>query len=198
MPYDSANVLGGGSSSTSVVEGVCLISQEVKGDARWHFEAMGEGIDPAFHARVVVEGIAVEVAELRGVPLQGGASKRCGNVGFDKGRSLEGYQALKTLDEEHYVPVINVFAHQYYLTLSMRSIEVGVKVAQVGLVSSLRRGFWQGVSTRECFRGSVRVRRRGRRRGLFQEQGFLDHFPKGEHLVLVHGLNSGNGCGHSR
>lgn len=112
----------------SVVEEVCLISQKAKGDACWHFELMGEGIDPAFHARVVVEGIAVKVAELRCVPLQSRASKKCGNIGFDKSRSLEGYQALKTLDKKHYVPVINIFAHQYYLTLFVCFIEMGVKV----------------------------------------------------------------------
>ncbi len=129
MSHDSANVLGRGSSSTNVVERVCLIGQEAKSDACRQFEAMEKGIDLVFHARVVIKGIAVEVAELRGIPLQGGALKGCGNVGFDKGRFLEGYQALKTLDEKHYVPVINVFAHQYYLTLSVHSIEVGVKVA---------------------------------------------------------------------
>lgn len=69
MPYDSANILSGGSSSMSVVERVYLVGQEAKGDARWHFEAMGESIDPAFHARVVVDGIAIEVAKLRSVPL---------------------------------------------------------------------------------------------------------------------------------
>ena len=69
MPYDSANVLDGGSSSTSLVKGVYLVGEEAKGNARRYFKAMGEGVDPAFHTRVVVEGIAVEVAELRGVAL---------------------------------------------------------------------------------------------------------------------------------
>lgn len=32
MPHNSANILGGGLSSTSVVERVCLISQKVKDD----------------------------------------------------------------------------------------------------------------------------------------------------------------------
>ena len=67
MLHNSANVLGGGSSSMSVVEGVRLVGQEVKGNARWYLEVMGEGVDPAFYTRVVVEGIAVEIAELRGV-----------------------------------------------------------------------------------------------------------------------------------
>ncbi len=134
MPHDSANVLGGGLLSMTVVKRVCFVNQEVKGNACRHFEAMGEGVDPAFHAWVIIEGIAVEVAELRDVPLQGGASKGCGNVGFDKDRFLEDYSALKTLDKEHYVPVINAFAHRHYLTFSVRPIEVGVKVAQVDLI----------------------------------------------------------------
>ena len=90
---------------------------------------MGEGVDPAFYAQVVVEGIAVKVSELRSILLQGGALKRCGNVGFDKGRSLEGYQALKMLDKEHYVPIINVFAYRYYLIFPVCPIKVGVKIA---------------------------------------------------------------------
>lgn len=112
---------------------------------------MGEGIDLTFHAQVIIEGIAIEVAELKGIPLQDGASKGCGNVDFDKDRSLEDYQALKALNEEHYVLVINIFVYQYYLTFSVHSIKIGVKVAQIGLVLSLRQDFWQGVSTKECF-----------------------------------------------
>lgn len=75
----------------SVVERICLVSQEVKDNVCWYFEAIKEGVDSAFHAQVVVKGIAVEVAELKAVPLQSGASKGCGNVGFDKSRSFEGY-----------------------------------------------------------------------------------------------------------
>ncbi len=126
----------------SIIEGVCLIGQEAKGNTCWHFEAMEEDVDLVFHARVVVEGIAVKVVELRGVPLYGRASKGCCNIGFDKGRFLEGYQALKTLDEEHYISVINVFAHKYYFTFFVRPIEVGVKVAQVGLIPPLCWGLW--------------------------------------------------------
>ncbi len=98
---------------------------------------MGEGVDPAFHAQVVIEGIAVKVAKFRGVPLQDRALKGCSNVGFDKSRSLEGYQALKMLDKEHYIPVINIFIHRHYLTFPVRSIEVGIEVAQVGLIPPL-------------------------------------------------------------
>lgn len=35
-------------------------------------------------------------------------------------------------------------------------------------------------------------------KGHFQEQGLLDQFPKGEHLILVVGLDSGDDCGYSR
>lgn len=60
---------------------------------------MGEGVDLALYAWVVIEGIAVKVAELKGIPLQDGASKRYDNVGFHKNSSLEGDQALETLDK---------------------------------------------------------------------------------------------------
>lgn len=69
MPHDSANVLGEGSSKMSVVERVRLIGQEIKGNARWYFKVMEKGVDPAFHTWVVVEGITVKFAKLRGVPL---------------------------------------------------------------------------------------------------------------------------------
>ena len=142
MPHDSANVLGGRSSSTSIVEGICLVGWEAKGDACRHFETMGEGVDPALYSRVVVEGVAVEVAEFRGVPLQGGASEGRGNVGFYKGSPLEGDQALKTLDKQHHVPVVNILANQHYFALAIGSIKVGVEVAQVGLILSLCCGLW--------------------------------------------------------
>lgn len=89
MPYDSANVLGKGSSSTIIVKRIYLIGQEVKGNTCRHFEVMGEDIDLTFHTQVVVKGIAVKVAELRGILLQSGASKGYGNIGFNKDRSLE-------------------------------------------------------------------------------------------------------------
>lgn len=50
---------------------------------------MGKGVDSAFHAWVVVEGVAVEVAELKSVPLKGRALKRHSNVGFYKGNPFE-------------------------------------------------------------------------------------------------------------
>lgn len=55
---------------------------------------VGGGIDSALHSRVIVKGVAVKVTEFRGIPLQGGASKRCGDIGFYKGSSLEDDQAL--------------------------------------------------------------------------------------------------------
>lgn len=69
MPYNSANLLDKGSLSTSVIEGVRLIGQEAKGNARWYLEAMGESVDPAFHTWVIAKDIAVEIAELQGVPF---------------------------------------------------------------------------------------------------------------------------------
>ena len=97
------------------------------------------------------------------------------------------------LEEKHHIPVIDILAYRYYLIFSVRPIMLGVKVVHVGLVPSFRRGFRQGVSNRECFWGSVRVRRWGCRRELSQEQRLLDDFPKGKHLVLMFSLNSGDG-----
>lgn len=69
MSHNSANVLGGGSPSTSVVKRVRLIGEEAKGNARWYLKVIEEDVDLAFYTRVVVEGITVEIAELRGVPF---------------------------------------------------------------------------------------------------------------------------------
>lgn len=69
IPHDSANVLSGGSLSTSIVKRVCLVGQEVEGNARQYFEVMGEGVNLVFYARVIVGGIVVKVIELRGVQL---------------------------------------------------------------------------------------------------------------------------------
>lgn len=131
---DCPYVLGWRRTSSSVLKQVTLVRQEAKSNACWYLKTMGECVDQALYARVVVEGIAVKVAEFRGVPLQGGALKGCGNVGFDKGRFFEGYQALETLDKEHYVPVINVLAHKYYLAFSMCFIEMRVKIAEIRLI----------------------------------------------------------------
>ena len=131
MSHDSANVLGGRSSSTSVVKGVCFVGYEAKGDACWYFETMGKGIDLAFHARVVVEDVAVKVAKLRGVPLKGGASKGRGNVGFHKGNPFEGDQVLEALDKQHHVHVVNVLANRNYLAFTMCFIKMGVEIAEI-------------------------------------------------------------------
>ena len=62
--HNSANVLCGWSSSLNVIERVYLIREEAKGNARRYLKTMGEGINPAFHARVVIERVTVEGAEL--------------------------------------------------------------------------------------------------------------------------------------
>lgn len=85
---------------------------------------MGECINPAFHARVIVEGITVKFDQFRDIPLQDKASKGRSNVSFDKSSSLEGHKALEILDKEHYVSIINVFIHKHYLAFSIRLIEM--------------------------------------------------------------------------
>lgn len=95
---------------------------------------MEEYINLALYTQVVVEGIAVKVAKLRGVTFQSGASKRYGNVGFDKSRFFEGHQALETLDKKYYIFVINVFAHRHYLAFFMCLIKMQVKIAEICLI----------------------------------------------------------------
>lgn len=103
---------------------------------------MEEGINLAFHAQVVIKRVAVKVSELRDVSLEGGASERCDNVGFDKSSASKSHKALKTLHEDDHVPVIHVFSYQHYLTFSVYPNEVGVKVAQVGLILPFCYGLW--------------------------------------------------------
>ncbi len=57
---------------------------------------------------------------------------------------------MEALYEEDDVSVVYVLPYRHYLTFSVCPIEVGVKVAQVGLIPSLC-GLWKGVSRRECF-----------------------------------------------
>lgn len=102
---------------------------------------MGKRVNLVFHAWVIVEGVAVKVAELRGVSLKNGASKGCGNVGFYKGNPFKGDQDLEMLDKQHYVPVVNVFANWHNLVLTMHSIEMEVEIAKIGLILSIS-SFW--------------------------------------------------------
>lgn len=54
-------------SISSVVESVSLISDETKGYICRYLKTMGMSINPTFYAWVIIERIAVKVAELRGV-----------------------------------------------------------------------------------------------------------------------------------
>ena len=102
---------------------------------------MGENVNPALHARVVIERVVVKVAQFWRVPLQGGASQGRGDVGLDEGSSSESHQALKVLHKKHDIPVVYILPYWDYLTFSIRPIEVKVDVAQVGLVLPLCRSF---------------------------------------------------------
>lgn len=61
-------------------------------------------------------------------------SNRRSNISFDKSRPLESYKALKTLDKEHYVPIINIFAYRYYLSFLIYLVKVEIEVTQVDLI----------------------------------------------------------------
>ena len=64
VPHDSANVLRRRSLGLSIIERVRLICKETKGHACGYRRTMGEGINPALYARVVIECVAVKVAKL--------------------------------------------------------------------------------------------------------------------------------------
>lgn len=98
---------------------------------------MKESINPVFHAKVVIECITVKVAKFRDIPLYGRALKGYNNIGFHKNSASENDKVLKTLYKEQNIPIIDVFLYQNYLTFFVCLIKIGVKVAQVGLISSL-------------------------------------------------------------
>lgn len=85
----------------------------------------------------------------------------CSNVGLDKSSASESDEALKTLHKEHNVPIVYVFPHRNYLTFSVCPVEVGVNVAQVGLISPLYCILRQEVGSRVYFRRDVGVGRGG-------------------------------------
>lgn len=66
---DSANILRRGLLGSSVIKKVSFINKQTKSHACRYFKTMEEGINPAFHARVVIERVAVKVAKLGSVPL---------------------------------------------------------------------------------------------------------------------------------
>lgn len=134
MSHNSTNILQRGSSASSVVERVCLIDEQAKGHTRRDLKIMGEGINPTLHTWVVIKHVTVDVAEPRDILVEGGASEKGGNVGLDKGSALESPEALKMLYKEDNVTIIHVFSYRHYLTFSVCPIEMGVKIAQVGLI----------------------------------------------------------------
>lgn len=69
VSYNSTNVLRRGPSGSSVVDGVRFISEQAKGNTCGYFKTMRETINLALHVWVIIERVAVEVAELRDVPL---------------------------------------------------------------------------------------------------------------------------------
>lgn len=80
--HNSTNVLHRGSLGASIVEKVGFISKEIKSYICRHLETMGESINLAFHARIVVEHVLVKFTELKGIPLEGRILERYCNVNF--------------------------------------------------------------------------------------------------------------------
>lgn len=111
MSHNSTNVLRGGLLGLNVIKRVRLIGKQAKGHARRDLKIMGEGINPAFYARIVIGYVAVEVTEFRGRSLKSRALEGCGNVCFDKSSTLESHETLKMLHKEDDVPMIHVFSY---------------------------------------------------------------------------------------
>lgn len=61
--HNSTNVLHRRTSAMSVTDRVCLNSEKVKGHACRYFETMGECINPALYAHVVIDRVTFEVIE---------------------------------------------------------------------------------------------------------------------------------------
>lgn len=56
-------------SGTSIVDKVSYISEEVKDYACSYLKTMGECINSAFHAQIVIEHVAVKITEFKDIPL---------------------------------------------------------------------------------------------------------------------------------
>lgn len=89
MPYKNVNVLSGMFSSKNIIQKKCFIDWETKNNACLYPKTMEKSVNPALHAQVVVVGIAIEVAELKRVPLQSKVLKGCDNIDIHKDRPLE-------------------------------------------------------------------------------------------------------------
>lgn len=129
VPHNSTHVLRRGPLVSSVIESIGLIGEEAKGYTCRYFKTMKKSINPVLYTWVIIERIAIEVIELRGVSLKGRALDRYGDIGLDKGDALESDEVLETLHKEYDIPIVYVFLYQYYLTLPVYHIEVGVKVS---------------------------------------------------------------------
>lgn len=120
--------------SLSVFERVILIYQEAKSNVCWYLKMIRECVNLTLYNQDIIESITVKVIKFRGISLQGRASKEYSNVSLDKGSFFEGHKALETLDKEHYVFVVNVFAYRYYLAFFMHFIKMRVEIAKIHLI----------------------------------------------------------------
>lgn len=65
MLYDSTDKLCRGSLGLSIIKKISLIREETKDHARGYLKTMGEGINLAFHVRLVIKRVVVKVIKLR-------------------------------------------------------------------------------------------------------------------------------------
>lgn len=93
--HNGTNVLRRGLSSSSIIEKVGFIGEKAKDHTYRYFKIIGECINPALYAWIIIERVTVEIAGFRDVLLYGRVLERYGNISFDKGSASEGDEALK-------------------------------------------------------------------------------------------------------
>ena len=159
----------------SIIERICLICEQVKSHACRDFKTIKKDINPALHAWVVIECVAVKVTKLRGVLLKSGVLEWYGNIGFNKDSASESHKTLKMLHKIINIPIKYVFSYWYYLAFFICFIKVGVELAQVGLILSFYCDFWYEIAIKKYFWCSIIVGTGGCKRRLPQEEGFFNH-----------------------
>lgn len=99
MPYDSANIISKNLPSISIIERIYVIGWEFKSNISCHFQTMRKDINLAFHNHIIVENVAVEIAELKSISFWSKTLKKCSNICFYNNSLFEGNQVLETLDK---------------------------------------------------------------------------------------------------
>lgn len=68
-----------------------------------------EGINLVFYTWVIIQVIAIIVAEFKDIPFQGRVLEKDCNISFEKSGILKSDKALKTLHKKHNILIVYVF-----------------------------------------------------------------------------------------